>query len=249
MALLFSSEAQPMKLFVWKNSDGYHLSRPLRPSKLTEVEFDPRRPCRECDEKVLSISADGDAICPWCDSSMNRPKMLPYQETEIIRLMQRKSDENRHIQASRKPKLIRYGSTERDLRDFLTANGYSGRSASILSLDLRGLERPGWVQLFEFHVHAKALDGGWEHLRGTCRCDERIGQFQVDLFDAPNREAAIERATDGMITTRRPARHWSYWPLMGLFAVALGLAMTGAILTPEQPQNPSVEGPVEADES
>ena len=93
------------------------------------------------------------------------------------------------------------------------------------------------MQLFEFHVHAKSLDGGWEELRGTCRCDERVGQFQVEFFETPYRDAAVERATDGMITGQRPPRHWSYWPLMGLFAVALGLAITSAVLTPEQPDN------------
>jgi hypothetical protein len=37
-----------MKLCVWKNSDGLHLSRPPKPSTLVELDFDPDDPCREC---------------------------------------------------------------------------------------------------------------------------------------------------------------------------------------------------------
>lgn len=223
-----------MKIFVWKNSDGYHLSRPPRPSTLAELEMDPTANCRQCGEPVLSISADNSGICPWCDSGMNRPKMLPYQQTEMIRRLEAQSEENRQNRGSGRRKLIRNGWTEKDLREHLTAAGYAGRSAKILSLNLKGLERPGWVQVFEFQVYAKKQDGDWEELRGICRSDERFQSFDVELFNDATRETILKAATKDMVTGERTERHWTYWPLMTLFAIALGLALTGAVLSPER---------------
>ena len=226
-----------MKLCVWKNSDGLHLSRPPRPSTLVELDFDPDNPCRECGEHVLSISADSSNICPWCESSMNRPKMLRYQELDMIRLLKRQSDENRDLRPPKKRALIRNGGTEKDLRDHLTATGYYGRSAEILQLELEAIERPGWVQVFEFRVHAKKQDedgdGNWEQLRGLVRTDERSNQFDVEYFDTSTREAAVTGASEGLLTSSRAPRHWTYWPLMTVFAIALGASIVGAVLSSE----------------
>lgn len=227
-----------MKLCVWKNSDGLHLSRPPKPSTLVELDFDPDDPCRECGEHVLSVSAISSNICPWCESGTNRPKMLRYQELELIRLLQRQSDGNRDLRPPEKRPLIRNGVTEKDLRDYLTAEGYYGRSAEILSLELKAVERPGWVQVFEFHVHAKQQDkegGNWEQLRGVVRTDERSNLFDVEYFDTTTRETALNTASEGMITSSREKRHWTYWPLMAIFAFALGVAIVGAVVSSEVP--------------
>ena len=224
-----------MKLFVWKNQDGYHLSRPPQPSTLVDVDFDPDQPCRQCDGRVLSISSDNSDICPWCDSGMNRPKMLPYQEDDMIRLLEKQSTENEEGGQQKKRPLIRNASTEKDLRDHLTENGYYGRSANILQLELKAIERPGWVQVFEFHVHAKQQDGDWKSLQGLCRTDERFNRFDVEFFGKTNRETVINNTTDGMVTGQRTARHWSYWPLMTLFAGAFAAAVVGAALSPDKP--------------
>ena len=174
-----------MNLFVWKNDDGLHLTRPSSPSNLVEVEFDPDEPCLQCGEAVLSISADQSGICLWCASQTNRPKMLRYQQVEIIRGLQKQSDRN---EQSRAPgPLIRNGGTEEDLRDYLTRHDYSGHSAQILHLELMALERPGWVQVFEFHVQAKRINGAWEELRGVCHTDQRSNQFDVTWFDSVDR--------------------------------------------------------------
>ncbi len=141
----------PMKLHVWKNSDGIHLSRPPKPARLTEVDFDPDVNCVQCGEHVLSISADQTNICPRCESSMNRPKILRYQELDIIRLLQKQSDENKALESPQMP-IIANKCTEKDLRDYLSQNGYFGRSAKFLKLDLAAIERPGWVQVYKFHV-------------------------------------------------------------------------------------------------
>lgn len=219
-----------MKLHVWKNSDGLHLSRPPRPSTLTEIEFDPDVACQQCGEPVLSISADGSNICPWCDSSMNRPKILRYQELEIVGLLKKQSNENK-LQET--PGRIAIGNkcTEKDIRDHMEGMGYYGRSAKFLKLELKAIERPGWVQVFEFHVQAKRHDGSWEQHFGICRTDERNNTFDVELFDHVEQQRAVFRhSTTGMITHERAARHWSYLPLMLLFVLMLGLTLAGALM-------------------
>jgi len=137
------------------------------------------------------------------------------------------------VRPTKKRGLIQNGVTEKDLRDYLTANGYYGRSASILGLDLKALERPGWVQVFEFHVHAKNRKGSWEQLGGVIRADERSDLFEVTYYDNSSRSNAAREATDGMITAPRSSRHWSYWPLMTLFALMFGAAIFGAVITPK----------------
>jgi len=219
-----------MKLHVWKNSDGLHLSRPPKPSTLTEMEFDPDDACRRCGERVLSISADGSNICPWCDSNMNRPKILRYQELEIVRLLKKQSDENKMLETPRS-RAIGNKSTEKDLRDHLEGMGYYGSSVKFLKLDLTAIERPGWIQVFEFHIQAKRRDGDWEQHFGLCRTDERNDTFEVQLFDRPEQQQKVFRQnTAGMITHERGPRHWSFLPLMLLFVLMLGLAVAGALV-------------------
>ena len=45
--------------------------------------------------------------------------------------------------------------TEKDIRDWLDANGFVGRTAKINDLELHAIERPGWVQVFEFQMRSK----------------------------------------------------------------------------------------------
>jgi len=221
-----------MKIHVWKNEDGLHLSRPPKPSTLEELHFDPDCECRQCGEHVLSISADSCNICPWCESSMNRPKMLRYQELDIIRLLQKQSDENKALQSPPQASTIGNRYTEKDLRDHLTNVGYFGRSAKFLRLELVAIERPGWVQVFEFHVHAKTQDGEWKEHFGVCRTDERGGTFELNLFDGEvEQQTVIGHDTAEMITRNRASRHWSYTRLMLVFALAVAVAVVGGILT------------------
>ena len=126
--------------------------------------------------------------------------------------------------------LIANKSTEKDLRDHLTKIGYLGRTAKLLKLELKAIERPGWVQLFELHVHARKLDGDWEERFGICRSDERSNTFEVQLFNSQDRQQqAFRRESEGMITHGRSPRHWSFWPLLLLFALATITALVGAI--------------------
>lgn len=56
--------------------------------------------------------------------------------------------------------------TEKDLRQHLTGMGYVGRSAKITGLELVAIERPGWVQVFEFQMRALKQGGDWEEFLG-----------------------------------------------------------------------------------
>ena len=119
--------------------------------------------------------------------------------------------------------------TEKDLRDHLESIGYIGRSARFLRLELTGIERPGWIQLFEFHVEAKKRDGDWEPLFGICRDDERSQTFEVQLLSNPDQQRQSGRFhSETMITHDRPAAHWIKTLLLMLVLVALGVAIVGA---------------------
>ena len=119
--------------------------------------------------------------------------------------------------------------TEKDLRDHLESIGYIGRSARFLRLELTGIERPGWIQLFEFHVEAKKRDGDWEPLFGICRDDERSQTFEVQLLSNPDQHKQSGRFhSETMITHDRPAPHWIKTLLLMLVLVALGVAIVGA---------------------
>ncbi len=52
-------------------------------------------------------------------------------------------------------KLLGNRVTEKDVRDWLDANGFYGRSAVISDLELHAIKRPGWRQVFRFTAQAK----------------------------------------------------------------------------------------------
>jgi len=148
-----------------------------------------------------------------------------------VRLLQKQSDRNKPRELGKRA-LISNRSTEKDLRDFLSEQGYYGRSARFLQLELAAIERPGWVQIFEFQVQAKQQNGEWEELFGVCRSDERHDLLEVQLF--PNQEAfrnALRQEKHEMLSTDREPKHWSFPFLMAVFAMAIALAVAGAILS------------------
>ena len=73
--------------------------------------------------------------------------------------------------------------TEKDIRDWLDANGFVGTTARINDLELYAIERPGWVQVFEFQARLKAagqdrgfeaeVEPGWIERFGVVLDDER----------------------------------------------------------------------------
>lgn len=77
--------------------------------------------------------------------------------------------------------------TEKDVRLWLDRHGYYGRSARFHELELEAIQRPGWIQVFRFHVTAKHQDGEWVDLHGVVRDDERERRLdqktRVAVFD------------------------------------------------------------------
>lgn len=132
--------------------------------------------------------------------------------------------------------LISNKCTEKDLREYLTKTGYYGRSAQFLKLELAALERPGWVQVFEFHVRVKEHDGPWTEHFGLCRTDERHDVFEVQMFSEEDRQRqTLRHDACEMITHERGERHWTFKPLMMLFGVLLCVAIVGALLSNRGP--------------
>ena len=128
-------------------------------------------------------------------------------------------------------RLIANKATEQDIRDYLSEVGYLGATAEFLRLELAAVERPGWVQVFEFQIQAEQQNGKWEERFGLCRTDERSATFDVQLFSSKrDQQAALERETQGMISRSRRANHWVKTLLMIIFVGAIGKRVAERIL-------------------
>ena len=72
---------------------------------------------------------------------------------------------------------------EKDIRDFLSSNGYYGNSAKFIELEIHAIKRPGWLQVFRFTVEAKSVDDQWVTLFGAMKDDERFKLNEIQLFE------------------------------------------------------------------
>ena len=94
--------------------------------------------------------------------------------------------------------------TEKDVRDWLSENGYAGNSARFDELELHAIQRPGWYQIYRFVVQAKHTDGDWKTIFGTARDDERFNLFDVEIFTSrDHRDDKLEDLSQGMIVAKR----------------------------------------------
>ncbi len=71
-------------------------------------------------------------------------------------------------------KLIRNRVAEKDIRDWLSDNGYHGSSARLEHVELHAIGRPGWLQVFRFAGQVKTLDNQWLDIFGVLRDDEAL---------------------------------------------------------------------------
>ena len=126
-----------------------------------------------------------------------------------------------------------------ELQKYLTKSGYYGRTAKCLSWELVGVQRPGWIQVFEFQIRAKRTTGDWEEKFGICRTDERDGTYEIQLFDNEDecREARLS-STEDMITTGRQPNSLVKTFLMILFVAAITVATIGAVISQAKAQPP-----------
>ena len=124
---------------------------------------------------------------------------------------------------------------EQDLRTWLQAHGWYGRTAQIQELELVAIQRPGWVQVFRFRVAAKhQTEGVWQDLRGLIRDDERAAdtrQTEVRLVSTDDEYAALfQDWSHGLCTVQRRDRSALEVALLVLFVIILALAAIAAVL-------------------
>ncbi|MFG0334939.1 MAG: hypothetical protein ACF8TS_16405 [Maioricimonas sp. JB049] len=117
--------------------------------------------------------------------------------------------------------------TERDIREFLTLEGYLGAGAQFAELELAAIRRPGWLQIFRFDVTARHPERGRTKLFGAVRDDERH-QTTIRLFeDRRERDALLaEWSTDLIVLRNGTGPAAGTIPLLILVAVT---ALTAAI--------------------
>lgn len=121
--------------------------------------------------------------------------------------------------------------TEKDVRDFLTARGFSGSTARFDYLKLVAIARPGWVQVFAFRVSTCDLSGDKYTFFGVVRDDER-NRTEIRLQDtAEDQEKLIDSWSKDMITLRRSPLNKLQWTLLALFAGVLVSALVGVVMS------------------
>ena len=110
---------------------------------------------------------------------------------------------------------------DKDVRDWLTANGYQGKQAEFIQSDLYAIARPGWLQIYRFSIKAPLaltdLDSN-EHdsalplesssqiltLFGVMQSDQRHGRPQIKVFhDARRRDELLLEWSHNLIIRRR----------------------------------------------
>lgn len=110
--------------------------------------------------------------------------------------------------------------TEKDIRDWLDVQGFVGRTAKIRELELHAIKRPGWIQVFEFHLRARirpskseisaaqefesSSDTDWIERFGVVLDDERNRtqelRTQIWIFeDQSAQQTKLEEVSEGML--------------------------------------------------
>ena len=95
-------------------------------------------------------------------------------------------------------------SAEKDIRDWLTENGFVGRAAKFVEIELHAIKRPGWLQIFRFEMTGHKPDDRAETGFGAMWTDERYGRPKIEVY--PERSARDEQLSEwsaGLITLRR----------------------------------------------
>ena len=93
---------------------------------------------------------------------------------------------------------------EKDIRDWLSQNGYNGKSAKFTEIELHAIKRPGWLQIFRFGLEHLTAENLKVQLFGSMYSDERYGQPKIVVYeDLAARDAKLAEWSQGLITQRR----------------------------------------------
>lgn len=71
--------------------------------------------------------------------------------------------------------LIGNKASEKDIRDWLSQNGFNGKTAQFKEIELHAIQRPGWLQIFRFEFVAFSTEDHKVNLYGAMHSDERLG--------------------------------------------------------------------------
>lgn len=125
---------------------------------------------------------------------------------------------------------MKYRVTEKEIREQLGVEGFEGESAVFENLRLTAVERPGWVQVFEFSLSVKDTDADLHRFFGAFRHDGRAEQ-ELKLFrDETERDAFVEDWKQGLITLERTNSKVAFGLIL-VAVVALGLAVLSSLLS------------------
>lgn len=106
---------------------------------------------------------------------------------------------------------------EQIIRCYLSENGYYGNTATLSRIRLCAVQRPGWIQVYQFDARVRVrievgddepdADAVYEELFGVLRDDARDKDTKIRcLADTSQREELFHRWSEGLIKTRG-ARH------------------------------------------
>lgn len=100
-------------------------------------------------------------------------------------------------------RFLKNKSSEKDIRDWLSSNGYPSVGIQFIELELHAIKRPGWLQVFRFEL-ALTLEGQKTVLYGAMRSDERYGKPAIQVHrELGPRNVQLADWSEGLITHRR----------------------------------------------
>lgn len=95
---------------------------------------------------------------------------------------------------------------ELSLRRHLSDRGFSGDTARFENLRLAAVQRPGWVQVFVFTVHARRRGGKEQDINtlfGLVRQDERYSRLEICTYETrATRNAMFREWSSDLIRLR-----------------------------------------------
>jgi hypothetical protein len=122
---------------------------------------------------------------------------------------------------------LRYRSTEKEICEYLLSQGFDESRTTVRDVELIGIERPGWIQVFTFTVSARD-DDQRETWFGVLRDDQRAASDFFLLSTETEQRQVIERLTDGLTThDRRPASSG-----VRFVSIVVGVLIAGLALLP-----------------
>ncbi|QGJ71239.1 Hypothetical protein PBC10988_29430 [Planctomycetales bacterium 10988] len=116
------------------------------------------------------------------------------------------------------------------IRKQLREESYGSELASIRHVRLAAVERPGWVQVYEFQIETKTKEKTPVLLFGLAHDDGRK-QTKVRLFPTEEaRKMQFDQWSEGLITRKRRERGRIEWALLSFFALIMGVCLLGILL-------------------